>query len=373
MLRKEVSGYKWINPKDIKIVLNPRTINNPGFTPERMTELRNGIIKDGLNHPLTVWYNDGAYRLLGGERRLRTILKLLEDNVDCRHPTTGEVVCAKKAYEVVLCKPLVCESEREAKRLARQDNMLHEQLTDFEVLLQVEEMEKDKFSRTEQAEDFAKSEAWISQSHSLLGLCKAYPPIKDAMFSGELGRTQALQFLPVWDKTPDKVGEVFEAARQTRFALLQDKHKEAVAEEDQALHELDLNESQLRIAERMGGEAGETEPIRSARRKVRRSQGRANKASEKLSAVQANLENPHLTVEDITGAATKTRGTETVLNRPQTVKNVRQYAQEIQAIVDKSPDSVENIDNAKLLLRTMEWFVGNYRVGHPLELLKDAV
>jgi ParB/Sulfiredoxin domain len=369
-------GYSWIDPTIIKIVHNPRTVHNPGFMQEKMDELYRDIKDVGLNHPLAVWFHRDIWQLLGGERRLRTILRFLENNEICRCPKgSGKMISAQEAYRLVKCRVISVETEREAKRVARKDNMLHEALTDYEILKQVEEMERDGFSRSEQAEDFDKSEAWISQSHSLLALSAEYPRIREAMFQGQLGRTQALTFLPLWEKTPDKVGEIFDRAYQSRFIECRMKEADAIKEEEEALEDLDITESDLKLAE--ATTSTEEEEVGELRKKSKQAIRRYKKAEKKVASAKEARENVRLSVEDITTATRKTAGAEDVLSKPITVKNIRTYAKELTALLTLNEGRMEiEFESAKLvrgeveLLRNvMDWMVGNRKLKHPLELL----
>ena len=98
MPTKKKDNRVWVNPKEIEIVNNPRTKQNQGFSEENMTRLRNGIQRDGLDHPLLIRSIDGRTQLVAGERRLRSVQRLIED----------DLMAAKNGKERVLCKNPAC-------------------------------------------------------------------------------------------------------------------------------------------------------------------------------------------------------------------------------------------------------------------------
>lgn len=80
-----------------------------GFTPEEMDDLRETIRVEGLDRPLRCrWFpfqeegerrDFGTIQLVDGERRFRSISKLVKDGAECFDPSTHTMVPASVLYE----------------------------------------------------------------------------------------------------------------------------------------------------------------------------------------------------------------------------------------------------------------------------------
>jgi hypothetical protein len=316
---------------------NPRTLSNPGFSPEEMTSLRKGIARDGLNHSLLVRLDPTTQKpkLVAGERRLRAISQLIEQDEEAlerinngekgvqrvivRNPVNGKMEPALKVYgeQGVECKITNVDNEKEYKRQAIQENTLHESLTDYELLLQCKEMEESDFSRAEQAETMDVSEAWISQSH---GLLKGPQCILTAMEKGQLTRTAALTFLNV---APEKVEEVLQRAIRLTYEDAEIKQRQAEGELNSALDTLQIEEQKLKLSQFTGN----IESAKKARRHVARAGRVVERAKEKVDNAKKKKKK-RITVETIMSAANDGDAAEN-LNKAQSMKHVRELQQQI--------------------------------------------
>ena len=363
---------------------NPRTLSNPGFAPEGMERLRRGICKDGLNHSLLVRLVDGKPKVVAGERRLRAILGLMEADEEAQKKiaagdTTAERVMVmnqrtkkkEPALDVygkqgVECKICDAKDEKDALRQAIVENTLHEGLTEFELLLQCEKMEKAGISRAEQAEIVDMSEAWISQSHSLLN---AHHSILKYMESGKLTRTAALTFLNVDD---DKVEATLKRAIDLTYKEAEMKEIQAQAELDRAMEEIQLGEGALRISKY----TGDHESARKARKQVARASRAAQKAQGKVKSAQAKKKKT-ITVDTINKAAQDVDA-DVDLKRPQTMKNIRLIEGEIGDLLKEgdvavltNPANGQEYDRGdmEIVHLVLGWALNHNNLAHPLDAI----
>jgi len=386
---------RFIDPREIEIVtgslgkkearFNPRTLSNQGFSSESMLSLRTGIAKDGLNHSLLIRLDERTNKpkLVAGERRLRAISQLIDSDeaavkqiaagnktisrVLVKNPKNGKMEPALKVYceQGVECKITDEKDEREFLRQAIQENTLHEGLTDYELLLQCKKMEESKFSRAEQAATMDVSEAWISQSHSLIN---GPDCILQAMEREQLSRTAALTFLPV---PPDKVANVLKRAIDITYQDAEMKETEAKEELSSALDEIQKSDAELRLSQFTGNQ----ESARKARRSVARAGRSKDRAEKKLEDVQ-DKKKKKISVETITQAAKEVDGASDNLNRPQSMKQVRQLSIEIGEMLKSEEDMLENSDGDKFERRdvlivqgVMEWMLNKNKCNHPLDAI----
>jgi hypothetical protein len=387
---------KYFDPRDIEIVnsdkgarFNPRTLTNPGFSDESISSLRRGIAKDGLNHSLLIRLDERTDKpkLVAGERRLRAILQLMEaDEIakkkiasgeECRrvlvkNQKNGRLEPALKVYgeDGVECKITDEKDEKEFLRQAIQENTLHEALTDYELLLQCKQMQDRGFSRSEQAETMDASEAWISQSHSLL---EGHNCVLRAMEKGQLTRTAALTFLNVPD---DKVELVLGRAIDLTYQEAEIKEAQAQGELDRSLDELQLGENALRLSQFTGNH----ESARKARKQVARAGKNKVKAEKKLVAAKSKKKKK-ITVDVITKAAHEVDGAAENLNKPQSMKHARLIKSEIKEMLSLTEDdfilrpdteieySRRDID---IVFNVVEWFLNQNHCKHPLDAILIA-
>lgn len=97
-----VNGGKFQNHRHLSA---DRSINSAGFDPVDMDKIRNSIADDGLQNPPICRYvdKDGEkyVELLNGERRLRSILRLLKDKAKCYNPVNGSTEDAEKVFSTI--------------------------------------------------------------------------------------------------------------------------------------------------------------------------------------------------------------------------------------------------------------------------------
>jgi hypothetical protein len=399
--QQEEGNKGYFDPREIEIVqgvhgkkenrFNPRTLSNPGFGQEEMASLRKGITKDGLNHALLVWIDadTGRPKLVAGERRLRAIRQLIEEDVSAlkeieagnkdakrvmvKNQRTGKIEPALKVYgeDGVECKISDATNEREFLRQAIQENTLHESLTDFEILQQCKNMEEAGFSRSEQAETLEVSEAWISQSHSLIN---GPDCVLKAMERQQLTRTAALTFLPV---DPDKVASVLRQAVELTYKEAEIKEAQAQGELNKAMDELQAGEAALSLSRFTGDHESE----KKAKRQVSRAGKSKEKAEKKLAAAK-NKKKKKITVDTIQKAAQKVDGAAENMSGPQSMKHVRQIIAEMkdllienkekEELTNPANDNVYTTRDMRLVWNVLEWMSNRNHCKHPLDCIDLA-
>lgn len=244
--------YAYFDPAMIDVFHNPRTMDNPGWAPKKMAELREDIRIHGLKQAIEVRLIENKARLLAGERRLRSILGLVEEDAECYDRAARRWDKASKVYAQVKCIITECKNDKEAARASVMENLLHAGLTDFDLLQECKMLEDAGMSRAEQAEVFSISEAWVSQSHSLL---KGNRMVLMALKDGTLGRTQALKFLNYEDSKAEAILQRAIAYNQMDF---EEKERELLGHQEKVYEKLESQEAGLRAATETGdiGTAG---------------------------------------------------------------------------------------------------------------------
>lgn len=373
----------YINPREINFTnviygkkgrFNPRTLENDGFSQEEMQRLKKGLVKDGLNHALKVYKReDGKYDLIQGERRLRCLLSLIEADERALKDKSERVLVynqkthkCEPAIDVYLTQGVECkfssyDDEKERIRQAVQENTLHARLSDFELLLQCCNMEENGFSRGEQAEALGVSDAWISQSHSLINGPKC---ILQAMKDGYLNRTAALTFLDVEER---QIAPLLSRVIKQTFAKANEKEALAKEELEKAEEQLRQAESKLKIANYFGNHQSAAR----ATKHIARTSNAVEKAKRKIEDIQNNKK--EISVSAINKEAEKI-GID--LNRPKTMKVVRQLEEEINEMLKncdhkniKKESKVFSVRDVKVIHEVIRWQLGKNCAKHPLEVL----
>jgi ParB-like chromosome segregation protein Spo0J len=377
---KPTDNTLYIDPKSIQIVSdkNPRTRKNDGWSPEKMERLRQNIAKDGLNHAIQVRPLEDGHRLIAGERRLRSILSLLEEDAKlqkegkepllCKNPRNTKMEPATTVYKTVECKVLDCSNDRDALRRAIAENVLHENLSDHELLSLVKDLQNQGFSRTEQAEIMDNSEAWISQSHTLL---ECHEMILEAMENGILSRTAAITFIPI---PRDKVVAVLKKAIDLTYRKAEEKEEEAIAEIKVAKKEIEDARSLAELSDYTGNkEAG-----RKAKRTISRAGKVINKAEKKIEGAKQKKQKK-ITVETITEAAKEIEGASDDLKKTVTMKQVRVIRKSMDNLLKREgplvhPETQEQYDrkDVALLHKFCGYMLNEVKVNNVLDLL-DSV
>lgn len=359
----------WFDPREIAIVANPRQQDhNPGFLPQNMKLLREDIQKYGLKQPLEVYLKNDLPVLIAGERRLRSILESLETDAKCYDRGTKTIRSAEEVYGEVPCTITEIKDDKDRARAAVMENLLHEHLTDYEILLQCATLQEAGHTRAEQAHVFDKSEAWVSQSHSLLA---GHPMILDAMRDGTLGRTQALKFL---DYPKDKVEVILQKAINYNRMATEEKESE-IDNQLQAIYEAaDAQEEALNAAQ----EKGDQEEIALLRRQLAEKEKEADilfKKAKKVKKATNGKTKTKPSINDIQQAAQEEDAANGA-NHHVPVKVLRRITDQMtdllesgQALINPNDDTEYSRREVRILVDAFNWFLARNNLKSPLEAL----
>jgi ParB family chromosome partitioning protein len=370
------SDSVFVKPFDIEIIRekNPRGTKNVGFSQLEMYRLREGIRRDGLRHAILVRKVGDRYRLVAGERRLRSVQKLIEDDLAAAKNGEERILCkcgkkmlpASEAFSYVECKVSDADNDREARRQAIIENTMHVQLSDYELLLQVKAMEEEGFTREEQADTLAVSESHISQSH---GLLNSHPKILNYIEAGFLPRTAAITFLQIPD---DKISDVLDKAISLTYAEADKKEMDALKEKEEALEQIEEASEKIKLAHF----TGDQDVVRRSRRAINKANKTAEKADEKIKSARATKkEGVKLSVEAVNSAAVET-GADNNLKRPRSMKNIRLILVDLSNLLEQEkivlPETNKEVlhRDVKVVADVLSWVLNtNKSIKHPLDAL----
>jgi hypothetical protein len=360
----------WFDPREITIVANPRQQDNPGFLPHNMKALREDIQKYGLKQPVEIYLKNDVPILIAGERRLRSILALLEAEADCYDRGTRTTRSAEEVYGEVPCTLTEIKDDKDRARAAVMENLLHEHLTDYEILLQCATLQEAGHTRAEQAKVFDKSEAWVSQSHSLLA---GHPMILDAMRDGTLGRTQALKFL---DYPQDKVEVILQKAINYNRMAAEEKESEIDKELETIYEAIDAQDEALEAAH----EKGDREEVALLRRKLAEKEKEAeilSKKAKKVKQAGVSKKKPKPSISDIQQAAQEEDAANGA-NHHVPVKVVRRLTDHLiellesgEPLINPNDDTEYSRREVRILVDAFNWFLARNNLKSPLEALNS--
>tara|TARA_Y100000034_G_scaffold67850_1_gene81893 strand:+ start:1000 stop:2325 length:1326 start_codon:yes stop_codon:yes gene_type:complete len=101
-------------------------IDGKGFDRSSMGELRESIVDTGLQNPLivrTIGEGDEiCHQLIAGERRLRCVRKIKDEDIECYDRENKDYKPGGEVYEYVECRLYPDLSDRDAMKLAFQEN-----------------------------------------------------------------------------------------------------------------------------------------------------------------------------------------------------------------------------------------------------------
>ena len=327
------NAFLWIDLKKINIKRNPRKRGNVGFSPEKMAHLRNDIKDNGHKLPLEVRLIDGVYTLIAGERRYRSICSLYESNELCFNRLTHKIEPAQEVYSKVCC---IQTSDDEKKSLvsALMENLLHVPLSDYEIIMQCQLLEEAGMSRQQQAQMLNLSEAWVSQTYSLLNPEKCNPRVLEAMASGVLGRTQALQFL---NYDLDKSNVILDGAIDRWKSEETEKFQTIMKERDLLLEQWDACDDALQKAM----ESGNEEAISNAKKALVEAESKIDTSGKNLEKTKKNKKDkkPKPSMEQIQEAA-RDNDADGSAQRHMPMKTLRQYADKTAELLEQQGEII---------------------------------
>ncbi len=318
-----------------KLFYNPRRLES--FTPESMAELYTSIRTDELLENLVVRVfgtpdDVDKIELLAGERRLRTLLKLVSDDVPCyssaldvpakwkansvvlhegrfaqvkKHANGGgvEIVYfdehekltdetatvaatdllptapASKVYASVPCKVLYNISDERALRVTMTENQKHRNLTIAEEIEAVERLIRMGLKQQKIAYMMATNITWVSQTSSFRG--ELPKEAFEKLMANEMSRNVAVNFLGY---RPEDRQALYEATVEAEQADTRQRVQEHTLAEEQAQDEREILEESAKQADA----AGDKKTAAKRRKKAEAAGKRAEVAGEKKRKAQEN-------------------------------------------------------------------------------------
>lgn len=180
-----------------KLFFNPRFLES--FDNESMKDLRQSIQEIGLLQPLIVRVvMDGdeisKVDLIGGERRLRCLLHLVENDEEVFSKELGQMVLASELYSEVACCIHYDIDDELALRLACDENGKSKNITDAEEIALVERLASRKLSTSEIMKITGQnSPSWVS--HTVNFRSKLPKQAFDLLLEGKLSRSVAIKIM----------------------------------------------------------------------------------------------------------------------------------------------------------------------------------
>jgi ParB-like chromosome segregation protein Spo0J len=329
-----------------KIKLNDDRINaNSSFrnarstlNKEEMATNRESIRKLGLLKPIMVRPVDNdpdgyIYQLICGSRRLRNILRLVQDAKGilqegrpfspqelCYCPETAEWLPATQVYATLKCFVRECDDET-AIRINIAENLEHSKVPELDLMEYCQELvdlkttdNKNRYSREEVAEMCNRSESWVSLTLELNSLPER---VKEMLVSDRLTRTGALAFLQTERNKLEEVIQVGETlVREEKMAEAQ------VAEEEIHLAEIDLSDAENDVEIHQMMQNANLMQIAQKRAGVARK--RVSAASEKRDSALREAKAPKLTADIINKANLIVPGAKKGAPKAMPVKSIKE-------------------------------------------------
>jgi len=268
--------------EDMVSFCNPRrtmvngVLTGKGLSLNEMSELREAIRTEGLHHPLMLRCIDidKPMALLNGERRKRSIDKLIADKTPCLDPASGDMVPAHILYEYVECRILKNLDDKMAFKHAFSSNERAVDIGEGATVALIRSWRKHKWSDDDILGVTGKSITWLRDSDLLVNLDdKTFT----ALAGNEINRTVAIRLAKI--KSIKERQVALAKSRQyaaQRLKALQEKNNEDLAEAEKLA---EVAEAQIELAEFRGKPA---EKVRAARRHTR--------ATRKIVATQGKQE-----------------------------------------------------------------------------------
>jgi hypothetical protein len=311
----------------LKLYYNPRDLES--FTPESMTQLRSSIRTDGLQSPPLVraFTENGVVvkiELIAGERRLRSVLHIIEHDLPCfdedqKRPQkykTGQVVVCKghfgqvvsqdandvtvqilddanvlteeervfakedvyptvagsKFYAAIPCRVAYDIDDKRALRLAFSENDKHKSLSTKEEIALVERLKLRGLKVAEISEMLDANETWVSQTANFR--TDLPPAALEKLLDGSMKRHVAVNIMGYKPADRDKAFAmaVEVEAEETKKKIEDADDEMAKAQDDEILALADKKKA---------AKAGDTKGANKAARVAASAATKAKKAEEK--------------------------------------------------------------------------------------------
>lgn len=182
---------------------NPRLVgtNKPkGFSKEEMEELRKAIQTEGLEHPLllrkVLVKGKSILQLVSGERRYRSISKLVKDKASCRNPATGKDEKASVLYEYVDARINLNMDDRTAYKHAYSGNDKAIGIGEGSTVALIREFREAGWTDQDVMEATGKSITWLKDTDILIDLDE---DTFKALANDQINRSAALDLAKIED------------------------------------------------------------------------------------------------------------------------------------------------------------------------------
>jgi hypothetical protein len=213
-----------------------------GTSEEDMSNLRESIQEQGLLHPLQVAHlPSGKLVLVGGERRKRSIDKLVSDNTKCWDPASKKHVPAADLYSSIECRLFDNCDHESALRLTVDEN-LYVPIGDAAAAESVRHLIKHGKTDEQIAKEMRKPKQWVDRIKTIIGLDKE---TYAAFCKGKINQSVALELAEM--KQEDRKAclvKAIEIANERKTSALKKSIAECELEEEATLAKLDLAEAE---------------------------------------------------------------------------------------------------------------------------------
>ena len=262
-----------------QLLFNPRSLDS--FDPETMSELRESIKRRGLLHPITVRTKKVRTKtiveLIAGERRLRSIKMLVQDNEEVFDKDSRKMVPAKDFYSHIPCCVHHGISDEEALGLAFEENGKSKPLTIAEEIALVERLILAGYSQHDIAKITGEHSSWVSHTRNF----KDYLP-KEAyktLIKGEMTRNVAVNLIsyPLEDRKA-----VFESAKEAA----QINKSEKLEKVQDEIEEADDTEKLVIRDKEIAEENGNSKEVEKAEKAIVSAQKKKEKAEVKKQKIE---------------------------------------------------------------------------------------
>lgn len=272
-----------------------------GFSKPEMDELRKSIQSEGLLHPLLVVKNDdGTFTLVSGERRKRSIDKLIKDEEVVYDPHQKAEVSAKDAYRWIECRVLENVDDKELFKYAFSENERSTDIGEAETVALVRYWRHCGLSDSEILEMTSKSITWLKETDQIATLPEI---IFNSFIKNEINRSAALQLAKV-KETEDQLARFYVAKKfaAERLESLKTKQKAKV---EKLADDAEVAEAAVKLADKMNLKNDQQKEKKKAQLAKK-----AEKAAKKVMEAEDELEDLDsvtINTKDINKASGKTK------------------------------------------------------------------
>ena len=340
------SKSKKLEYRNIRYALSEHKLLGAGLEKEKMLRLAERIRTEGLHqYPVCRWFNDGV-QVVDGERRTRSIRKLIADNAQCWDKKTKQFVPAKELFAKI---PVFVDDmdDQMALKINFSASESGEHFGDGAVIAYVKHLRQCEQTDAEIIELTGYSIEWLRQTDKL---CELDDECFLALSEGKITRGLAGELLEI----ESEVERVTELKRRCELAvqIYQEKTTKLEKKADKAAVQLEgLTADEALLTKGINPDTSEEISAPAAEEKAIEVKEKKSKAEKKSKSADDKLAQHKETQPK---AGTKT-GTEP---KPLNFTKIEKYWLEVvhQAIKNKGKDEEDNpleIEFADLILTKM--------------------